>query len=205
MTGPTHGTLAFKPDGSFTYLSNTALQCSVGRSTDTFTYHDTDSAGAVSNTATVTINVINFDIPPVASPAPESTTTTGRHRVQGHASGRDRRRWQRERHAIPLTYSIVAGSATHGTVTLVDAAGNAVATNTTGAYVFTPTPNYGTNSVGSPIVGCPVRWTGDVPIPAERQPCKFSSAKTVTVNITPVDDGPGIADAVRCAGRRRRR
>ena len=42
-----------------------------------------------------------------------------------------------------LTYSIVAGSATHGTVTLVDANGAPVTSNTTGAYVFTPTPNYG--------------------------------------------------------------
>ena len=69
-----------------------------------------------------------------------------------------------------LTYSIVAGSATNGTVTLVDANGvTPVTTNTTGAYVFTPTPNYGTNTGWPADLRCPVRWTGDVPIPAERQ------------------------------------
>ena len=78
VAGPAHGTLALKADGSFTYLSNALY---VGP--DTFTYHDTDSAGAVGNTATVTINVVNFDIPPVASAAAESSTASKIRRSAG--------------------------------------------------------------------------------------------------------------------------
>ena len=54
VTGPTNGTLTFHADGTFVYIPNHNF---VG--TDTFTYQDTDSAGAVSNIATATINVVN--------------------------------------------------------------------------------------------------------------------------------------------------
>ena len=50
-TGPTNGTLTFHADGTFVYIPNKNF---VG--TDSFTYQDTDSAGAVSNIATATIN-----------------------------------------------------------------------------------------------------------------------------------------------------
>src|SRR6185312_15947006 len=70
VTGPAHGTLAFNADGSFVYTS-TALFTGL----DTFTYHDTDSTGAVGNTATVTINVLNFDIPPKPATAAEVNAT----------------------------------------------------------------------------------------------------------------------------------
>ena len=78
VTGPAHGTLAFNADGSFVYTS-TALFVGL----DTFTYHDTDSTGAVSNTATVTINVLNFDIPPKPATAPEVNTTLEDTTVRG--------------------------------------------------------------------------------------------------------------------------
>ena len=54
VAGPTNGTLTFHADGTFVYIPNNNF---VG--TDTFTYQDKDSAGAVSNVATATINVVN--------------------------------------------------------------------------------------------------------------------------------------------------
>ena len=55
VTGPAHGTLNFKADGSFTYLANPLF---VGA--DSFTYHDTDIASGISNNATVSINVLQL-------------------------------------------------------------------------------------------------------------------------------------------------
>ena len=52
--GPTNGKLTFHADGTFVYVPNKNF---VG--TDTFTYQDKDSAGALSNEANVTINVVN--------------------------------------------------------------------------------------------------------------------------------------------------
>ena len=59
---PTNGTLTFNADGTFVYIPNHNF---VG--TDSFTYQDTDSAGAVSNIATATINVVNVGKITVAS------------------------------------------------------------------------------------------------------------------------------------------
>ena len=87
-----------------------------------------------------------------------------------------------------LTYSIVAGSATNGTVTLVDANGVAVASNLTGAYVFTPTPNYATNLVGAPFGGPLFGGPGTFQY-VLNDSLKNSQPKTVSVNVTPVNDG----------------
>ena len=65
VTGPTNGTLTFHADGTFVYIPNKNF---VG--TDTFTYQDTDSAGAVSNIATATINVVNIGKITVVPTAP---------------------------------------------------------------------------------------------------------------------------------------
>ena len=70
VTGPTNGTLTFHADGTFVYIPNHNF---VG--TDTFTYQDTDSAGAVSNVATVTINVVNVGKITVAPTAPATTNS----------------------------------------------------------------------------------------------------------------------------------
>ncbi|MBA4192437.1 MAG: hypothetical protein C0467_31095, partial [Planctomycetaceae bacterium] len=58
VTGPTHGTLVFKPDGSFLYTPNTGY---VGSDTFTFTVSD----GLASVTVTDTINVV--EVPPKVS------------------------------------------------------------------------------------------------------------------------------------------
>ncbi len=73
VTNPSHGTLQFHADGSFTYVPNADF---VG--SDSYTYHDSDGNNT-SNTATVTINVT--PLPPVAVndnyTTPEDTTLTG--------------------------------------------------------------------------------------------------------------------------------
>jgi len=62
VTGPSNGTLTFnETTGEFTYTPNANFN-----GTDSFTYEITDNSGAVSNTATVTINVIAVDDPPAA-------------------------------------------------------------------------------------------------------------------------------------------
>ena len=70
VTGPTNGTLTFHADGTFVYIPNHNF---VG--TDSFTYQDTDSAGAVSNIATATINVVNVGKITVVPTAPATTNS----------------------------------------------------------------------------------------------------------------------------------
>jgi hypothetical protein len=60
VSGPVSGTLTFSPDGSFTYVPNAGFY-----GTDSFTYQAKDTAGALSNVATVTITV--NPTPPVAN------------------------------------------------------------------------------------------------------------------------------------------
>jgi hypothetical protein len=60
-SGPAHGSLALRPDGSFQYVPDEGF---IG--TDTFTYIAQDSFGAESARATVTITVTRFDQRPSA-------------------------------------------------------------------------------------------------------------------------------------------
>jgi Ca2+-binding RTX toxin-like protein len=68
VAGPANGTLTFHADGTFVYIPNHNF---VG--TDSFTYQDTDSAGAVSNVATATISVVDVGKITVAPTAPATT------------------------------------------------------------------------------------------------------------------------------------
>jgi Ca2+-binding RTX toxin-like protein len=70
VAGPTHGALTFHADGTFVYIPTKNF---VG--TDFFTYQDTDSAGAVSNIATATINVVDVGKITVAPTAPATTNS----------------------------------------------------------------------------------------------------------------------------------
>ena len=199
VTGPAHalttgaGAFHLNADGTFVYTS-----VSTFTGVDTFTYQDIDSAGAVGNIATVTINVLAFDLPPVVSALAETTTTLEDTKVTGTllpGTDVDGPVFAANGTTPILTYSIVAGSATNGTVTLVAADGvTPVTTNTTGAYVFTPTPNYGTNTVGSPISDALFGGPGTFQYLLNDNGTvgKFSQPKTVSVNVTPVNDGPGV-------------
>ena len=66
------------PDGTFVYIPNHNF---VG--TDFFTYQDTDSAGAVSNIATATINVVNVGKITVVPTAPATTNSVTETFTQG--------------------------------------------------------------------------------------------------------------------------
>ena len=78
VTGPAHGALTFHADGTFVYIPNHNY---VG--TDFFTYQDTDSAGAVSNIATATINVVNVGKISVVPTAPATTNSVTETFTQG--------------------------------------------------------------------------------------------------------------------------
>ncbi len=209
VNGPTHalttgpGAFHLNADGTFVYTS-----VSTFTGVDTFTYQDVDSVGAVGNIATVTINVLAFDLPPVVSALAETTTTLEDTKVTGTllpGTDVDGPVFAANGTTPILTYSIVAGSATNGTVTLVAADGvTPVTTNTTGAYVFTPTPNYGTNTVGSPISDALFGGPGTFQYLLNDNGTvgKFSQPKTVSVNVTPVNDGPGVLTLSGAVGRR---
>jgi hypothetical protein len=71
VTQPAHGTLTFRADGSFTYIPGTGYL-----GADSFTYKASDGR-LDSNVATVGIQILLSDLPPVAV-ADTYTTTTGR-------------------------------------------------------------------------------------------------------------------------------
>ncbi len=70
VAGPTNGALTFHADGTFVYIPNKNF---VGA--DSFTYQDTDSAGAVSNIATATISVVDVGKITVVPTAPATTNS----------------------------------------------------------------------------------------------------------------------------------
>ena len=78
VTGPANGALTFHADGTFVYIPDHNF---VG--TDSFTYQDTDSAGAVGNIATATINVVNIGKISVVPTAPATTNSVTETYVQG--------------------------------------------------------------------------------------------------------------------------
>ena len=191
VTGPAHGTLAFNADGSFVYTS-TALFVGL----DTFTYHDTDSTGAVGNTATVTINVLNFDIPPKPSYRTGGEYNTRRHDGQGHAVW-----WGRTPTAVfngtaPETdlqhrgrFGDEWNRRAGGCQRRSDRSHSGSVDRPTGCLQHDRSLRLHTHAElrhqpgWRPIRRSPVRWTGDVPIRAERQP-----------QVQPAEDGVGQRD-----------
>ncbi len=123
VSGPSHGTLAFNPDGSFSYDPTGNF---VG--VDSFTYQD--SVGTlVSNVATVTITV---DQAPVANNDSYSTKeNTALSVVTPGVLGNDV-----DFTTLPLSAIVVANPA-HGSLTL----------NANGSFLYTPAANFfGTDS-----------------------------------------------------------
>jgi uncharacterized repeat protein (TIGR01451 family) len=117
---PAHGTLVLNPDGAFTY---TPAQGYTG--TDIFTYVAADSAGNVSNVATVFLTVT--DQAPVANndsyAATENTSLTiSAPGVLGNDT---------DPNGDALTAVLVSGPA-HGTLTL----------SADGSFTYTPAPGY---------------------------------------------------------------
>jgi len=69
VSGPSHGTLTFKPDGTFVYVPTAGYS-----GLDSFTYRDSDSGNAQSAEATATINVVPVGVS-IAATDPATTTS----------------------------------------------------------------------------------------------------------------------------------
>ena len=114
--GPTHGTLALNPDGSFVYTPAAGFF-----GTDTFTYLAND--GQASTAATVTITVKQVDQPPVA--ADDSYTTAEGTALTVDAPGVLAN--DSDPDGDTLT-AVLVGNPGHGTLAL----------NPNGSFVYTP-------------------------------------------------------------------
>ena len=122
----TNGTLVLNTDGSFTYAPDPNFN-----GTDTFTYTITDDPGAVSNTATVTINVADINDPPVATDnaytTDEDVAATGNVVVDDTGAGVDS-----DIDGTLAPNATVVSGVTNGTLTL----------NPDGSFIYTPSLNY---------------------------------------------------------------
>ena len=157
VSGPAHAaSFTLNPDGSFSYAPSANYN-----GPDTFTYRAFDGT-AFSNPVTVTINVTPQNDAPVAAAAsfsatedvPYSATLPAATDADGNA----------------LTYAVVAGSATNGSVTV----------NPDGTFTFTPTANFAGNATFQYVAN---DSTVD------------SAPVTVTINFGAVNDAPvGNAD-----------
>lgn len=125
VSGPSHGTLTFNSDGSFVYTPNTGFS-----GTDTFTYRAYDGAN-YSNVATVTIEVIAANKPPVA--VNDSYSTCMNTPLSVPAPGVLGNDYDPDNDS--LTAELVSGPS-HGTLTL----------NSDGSFIYVPdTDFYGTD------------------------------------------------------------
>ena len=130
----TYGTLQLNADGSYTYtldnnLAATQALAQGQQVNEVFNYTMKDGAGATSS-ATLTIGVTGSvdNRAPTTAVAAESVTGNEDNTINGTLlTGADA-------DGDALTYQIVTGSATNGTVTITNAA--------TGAFSFTPNANY---------------------------------------------------------------
>ena len=125
ISGPNAGSLTFNPDGSYSFNPGSDFDdLAVGTTRQvTFSYNATDSSGAVSPAATVTITVTGGNDAPLST---DLNLTTGEDTpVNGAISAIDPE-------SDPLSYS-VTGSPANGTVVL---------NPSTGTFVYTPNVNY---------------------------------------------------------------
>ncbi|MBX7448721.1 tandem-95 repeat protein [Mycolicibacterium sp. 3033] len=118
VAGPSHGTLALNPDGSFTYTPTANYN-----GADSFTYTASDSL-ATSAVATVTISITAVNDTPIA--VDDSVSTTEDTVLTGNVLTNDT-----DIDGDTLTAALVAGPS-HGTLTL----------NPDGSFTYTPDANY---------------------------------------------------------------
>ena len=122
VSAPTHGTLTFNQDGSFTYFPAANYN-----GLDQFRYEAVDNFGEASNTATVSVTMTPVNDPPTAannaySMAEDSQLVVPAPGVLGNDSDVE---------GDVLSAGLVTGPA-HGTVTL----------NADGSFTYTPTANF---------------------------------------------------------------
>lgn len=156
LTQPTHGTLSFNVNGSFTYTPTSGFF-----GTDTFTYRANDGI-ASSNTATVTITVNPLSPAPITAAdsytleEDSSLTVNAANGVLANDSDPE---------GATLTAVLVEGPA-HGTLSL----------NANGSFTYTPVANFnatdsftyaasdGTRTSGATTVTLFVQGVEDVPV-----------------------------------------
>jgi hypothetical protein len=117
-TGPAHGTLSVRPDGSYTYTPATGYL-----GPDSFTYSATDAAGVPSAPATISITVVEPAAPTAVADA--GTTPAGQPLTDGTNL------LDNDRGTGPLTATLASGPG-HGTVTV----------EPDGSYTYTPAPGF---------------------------------------------------------------
>jgi VCBS repeat-containing protein len=123
VSGPSHGILTLRTDGSFDYTP--ALNYN---GSDSFTFRAKDPSGAVSAPATVNLTITAVNDAPVAS-GDSYTATKNKDLIVAAAQGVLAN--DSDVDSITLTATKVAGPS-HGTVTL----------NTNGSFTYTPTQGY---------------------------------------------------------------
>ncbi len=128
ISGPSAGSLTFNPDGSYSFNPGSDFNdLAVGTTRQvSFSYNATDSSGAVSTPAIVTITVIGSNDAPLSTDL--NLTTDEDVPVNGAISANDP-------DGDKLSYSLT-GSPANGTVVLNPA---------TGTFVYTPNANYNGN------------------------------------------------------------
>ncbi|MCL6434297.1 MAG: tandem-95 repeat protein [Leptolyngbyaceae cyanobacterium HOT.MB2.61] len=161
VNGPTQAaTFTLNADGSFSYTPNPNFN-----GTDTFTYLARDSAGAPSNTATVTLSITPVNDLPIAVndliPAFDEDTSTTGNVLSNDTDVEDGR---------PTIAELVNAPANAATFTL----------NADGSFSYTPNPNF--------------NGTDTFTYRARDSAGAASNIATVTLSIAPVNDAP-VANA----------
>jgi VCBS repeat-containing protein len=123
VSGPQHGTLVFNANGTFSYAPNPNFA-----GADSFTYqaldHNPGLPEALSNVATVTLNVANVNDAPVA--ADDSFAAVEDTELQGNVLANDT-----DADGNPLAAALASGPA-HGSLTL----------NADGSFSYLPAPGF---------------------------------------------------------------
>ena len=188
VTGPMHGTLTLRADGSFTYKPNLGYA-----GPDSFTYQISDGALA-SNTATVAITV-SANAPPVAVADAATTDEDTPVDVAAVANDTDAESPNADlRVAAGSIASVKGGTATlqaDGRTIRFVPAPDANGTNTPGGFGFRYKVTDGTDESLAAAVTITVKPVNDAPVAASQSATAISSSPTnITLNATDVDGDP---------------
>jgi len=194
----TYGHLTLAADGSYSYVADTANALATGvTANDVFTYTVKDSAGLVSNTATLTITVTGTDDAPVAvadagavNEDATLTTTNLTGVIQGAGTDTD---------VDNTSASLVVSGAVAGTGSVTQGAG--IATSLAGTYGHLTLQTDGSYSYVADQAAADALATGATATDVFTYTVKdsgnlVSNTATLTITVTGTDDAPvAVADA----------